>query len=546
MLALIAIMTVGIELRDANATPTTIAVSDVNMTDASANAILEYDTVESAVLSNNSREWPPALVRRLLFEHWNHIKKPSSRMVVPGKCQRVVEHKLARLKKAQPQCYLVKCVRDERASGCYSRGYEEHPRARESLLVLSKSDATLFDGDTVAELVTELVDMKRRSGAPDAETDLKIVLDFNRSGQGGVGKSTLIALLVQEWRSQALNVLVTGSSGKAAALLGGVTDQPYMSHRWVEFTLSELTEIVRTDPDQIELAEMLSHARLGHEHLTQRDRQLLQSRVCACHGGHVPFTDVMRIRPPGGKAKDEREVSRQVTHCVPCGEATILAARRHKVQALNDAHVAERIDAAGVVEALSIDRYDGGGYVPPSEQKKLSDRLSGFAARLQLYIGQHLVITANRQRHHEQHLNGNIVRVDNIQLDASGQPIALKTTLVDTGAELVIPRFESNRVRLGEDMASRTQFPARNRRSSSGATLANEAYVALSRIKRIGDLHLWHLHLDAIKSNPGIDYQYTLLHQRRLRDCIQSMPDRERVSATLPLARVAAGMVESD
>ena len=45
MLSLIAIMTVGIELRDANATPTTIAVSDVNMTDASANAILEYDTV---------------------------------------------------------------------------------------------------------------------------------------------------------------------------------------------------------------------------------------------------------------------------------------------------------------------------------------------------------------------------------------------------------------------------------------------------------------------------------------------------------------------
>ena len=39
MLALIA-MTVGIELRDANATPTTIAVSDVEMTGASANAIL--------------------------------------------------------------------------------------------------------------------------------------------------------------------------------------------------------------------------------------------------------------------------------------------------------------------------------------------------------------------------------------------------------------------------------------------------------------------------------------------------------------------------
>lgn len=298
------------------------------------------------------------------------------------------------------------------------------------------------------------IDVRLTEGQVEAYHNLKEaggkrIHDF-LSGQGGVGKSTLIALLVQEWRSQGLNVLVTGSSGKAAALLGGVTvhrafglspkgvfqraaldsprrkghlqllatldvlvidevsmltadtlnavdealtfamrratasrgydmsfgnksvivcgdlyqlpaverifheDQPYMSHRWVEFTLSELTEIVRTDPDQIELAEMLSHARLGHEHLTQRDRQLLQSRVCACHGGHVPFTDVMRIRPPGGKAKDEREVSRQVTHCVPCGEATILAARRHKVQALNDAHVAERIDAASVVEVSSL------------------------------------------------------------------------------------------------------------------------------------------------------------------------------------------------
>ena len=61
-----------------------------------------------------------------------------------------------------------------------------------------------------------------------------------------------------------------------------------------------------------------------------------------------------------------------------------------------------------------------------------------------------------------------------MQQRKSGQPI--KTTLVDTGAELVIPRFESNRVRLGEDMASRTQFPARNRRSSSVCM-----YVLLTR-----------------------------------------------------------------
>ena len=50
----------------------------------------------------------------MLFEHWNHIKKPSSRMIVPGKCQRLVEQKLAALKKAQA---LVLCARFE--SGSY-------------------------------------------------------------------------------------------------------------------------------------------------------------------------------------------------------------------------------------------------------------------------------------------------------------------------------------------------------------------------------------------------------------------------------------------
>ena len=41
--------------------------------------------------------------------------------------------------------------------------------------------------------------------------------------QGGVGKSTLIELLIQYWRSEGLEVVVTASSGKAARLIGGVT-----------------------------------------------------------------------------------------------------------------------------------------------------------------------------------------------------------------------------------------------------------------------------------------------------------------------------------
>ena len=43
------------------------------------------------------------------------------------------------------------------------------------------------------------------------------------SGEGGVGKSTLVRLLVQKWRSMGLNVIVMASSAKAARLIGGHT-----------------------------------------------------------------------------------------------------------------------------------------------------------------------------------------------------------------------------------------------------------------------------------------------------------------------------------
>ena len=47
-------------------------------------------------------------MRRLLFEHWNHTKKPGTKMIVPGKSQTVIKDKLARLKKAQTQSLSVR------------------------------------------------------------------------------------------------------------------------------------------------------------------------------------------------------------------------------------------------------------------------------------------------------------------------------------------------------------------------------------------------------------------------------------------------------
>jgi ATP-dependent exoDNAse (exonuclease V) alpha subunit len=43
------------------------------------------------------------------------------------------------------------------------------------------------------------------------------------SGEGGMGKTTLVRLLVQQWRSEGRNVLLCASSAKAARLLGGYT-----------------------------------------------------------------------------------------------------------------------------------------------------------------------------------------------------------------------------------------------------------------------------------------------------------------------------------
>ena len=185
-------------------------------------------------------------------------------------------------------------------------------------------------------------------------------------------------------------------------------DQVFHSELWSEFRLFELTELVRTDADELELRTMLSHARMGWQALTEDDWALLEARVCANHCGNCDtFIDEMHVRPPGGRRADEVTITQTVMHCpcqVPPQHATVrqlreapclLAARRAKVNRLNEAlH-----RPVGTVALEAGDTDEGGRRVTDGIiREQISDRLSGMPRRLALHLGMLVVITVNRRK----------------------------------------------------------------------------------------------------------------------------------------------------
>jgi len=64
-----------------------------------------------------------------------------------------------------------------------------------------------------------------------------------------------------------------------------------------------------------------------------------------------------------------------------------------------------------------------------------------------------------------------------------------------------------------------------------------QGYVALRRVKKLSQLHLWCLHRQAIKGSPIIDAEYVRLQHRWLTaEAVAAAPSRERVRFLLPLA----------
>ena len=69
--------------------------------------------------------------------------------------------------------------------------------------------------------------------------------------------------------------------------------------------------------------------------------------------------------------------------------------------------------------------------------------------------------------------------------------------------------------------------------------VTGQAYVALSRIKRLSQLHLWGLERQAIKASAAVTAQYALMRRAWTLDraFIDSVaPRRVRVRSLLPLA----------
>lgn len=479
------------------------------------------------------------------------------------------------------------------------------------------------------------------------------------SGQGGVGKSTIIELLVQEWRSRGLRVIVTASSGKAARLIGGWTvhkafklssdglfqraalegqqasahfawlaradivvideismltadafdgvnealgfamkhattmrghcsfgmksvlisgdlyqlpaierlyfrEQIYESELWPEFKFAELSEICRVDPAEVEFTALLSRARRGHQHLTVRDKELLRSRLCRNHcSSCCRFHDVMQLRPPGGRRADEVQVETDVFHCPLQPGASVLAARRNKVDTINGQHAAALLGQGVMVRyAEATDAENGATVTDEATRARIDQRRSNFMRKLPLHVGMQVIITINKVTEHPDFVNGTVAIITEIRAYLpDGTPALLTVEPLGPHGERGRPmRIRRETVTIpmgGQTTVTRTQFPlvpawACTVHRMQGATLTNDvhillnkeffaegqAYVALSRVTSLLHVHFWELELEAFKACPAVDREYVLLSLRPLSNefVAEHAPSREQVTSLLPMS----------
>ena len=175
---------------------------------------------------------------------------------------------------------------------------------------------------------------------------------------------------------------------------------------------------------QVEFTALLSRARLGHQHLTARDKELLTERICRNHCNDCThYRDVMQLRPPGmprkttvaaslatlraaahiptflagGRRSQEKTVEADVSHCPPQPGACVLAARRHKVDHINRQHAAAlHANGTSVFYAEATDTENGRPVTNEDLRARIDSKTSNYMRNLPLHVGMLVIVTINK------------------------------------------------------------------------------------------------------------------------------------------------------
>ena len=255
----------------------------------------------------------------------------------------------------------------------------------------------------------------------------------------------------------------------------------YESTLWPSFRFLELWESCRQNRSERRFAELLSRLRRGNAALTAADWQLLESRVCGSAGHECSaaacerFEDRVELRPPSGSRKRRRRTSQneddepqvEVTSCLHCPileGATVIAARREKVNELNERHVDEVRRQGTTVHCLEAeDRRSGkGSLISDDALRSLIDkRARGQLQNLHVYEGMSALLTFNQDMATE-FVNGTLGRIVGIVTDGDSGVTALHFKpegSSDAQPPLVITRRLMHVNLHGAGSATRYQFP---------------------------------------------------------------------------------------
>ena len=374
-------------------------------------------------------------------------------------------------------------------------------------------------------------------------------------------------------------------------------DQVTDGDLWPEFTFLELDESCRVDPAEVELGALCSRARVGWEGSTieqkAADETLLRTRLCSAHCQQCTvFSDVQRVRKMDGKTGKSAILELPPTttmHCTvqPCADPsgreqapTVIAALRDKVEELNESGTHTQIAKLNadrlrqglfpllLMTAISTDKLEKGTPITNDQRytetlKKLNKSARGQLQILLFYIGMHGILTHNHSVK-DDYVNGTLGRIVGHHVNEKGEIDILyfKPDSYSAEQEPLFIRRRSNQYKVyGHGTCTRFQFPilpsyAVTVHRVQGCTLEGDvhillnkeffaegqAYVALTRIRRLSQLHFWCFDIDAFQASSSMIREYERLRKNPLDDeFIEQHARYQRRLRLPPMAQVAAG-----